>query len=55
MKKMDNCGFTIGTMLAFICFFLVILAAIAIIAYNNGVNKKNPIKNDNTENKFVLP
>jgi len=55
MKKMNNYGFTLGTMLAFICFFLVILVAVAIVAYNHGASPKANIKNESSENKFVLP
>lgn len=56
MQKLNNRGWGLGTMMAFIVFFVFVLLIIAIIAYNFGLDKGSPnhqIKIE--ENKFVSP
>ncbi len=54
MKRLNQQGFSIGVMIGFISFFLIIMIAIIILAYNYGIakNAKDPaIKIE--ENMFV--
>ncbi len=56
MKKLNNRGFGLGTLLAFICFFIVVMLAIAIMAYNAGVNSDSSKEQEHAqENTFVSP
>lgn len=56
MKKLNNHGWGLGTMLGFICFFVVIMLLIAIIAYNMGMSEQSSEHRINVEeNLFVLP
>lgn len=56
MVKLNNRGFGMSTMLIFIGIFIIVLIAVMVLAYNNGVEKDSP--NKAVENKngwFVSP
>ena len=56
MGRLNNRGFGMSTMLIFIGIFIVILIAIMVLAYNNGVEKDSPVKAVEKENgMFVTP
>ncbi len=56
MVKLNNRGFGMTTMLIFIGIFIIVLIAIMILAYNNGVEKDSPVKAVEKENGlFVSP
>ena len=56
MVKLNNRGFGMTTMLIFIGIFIIVLIAIMILAYNNGVEKDSPVKKKKKENGlFVSP
>ena len=40
MGKLNNRGFGMTTMIAFIIFFIIVLIAVMILAYDNGVEKR---------------
>lgn len=44
MGKLNNRGFGMSTMLIFIGIFVVVLIAVMVLAYNNGVEKDSPVK-----------
>ena len=56
MGKLNNRGFGMSTMLIFIALFIIVLIAIMVLAYNNGIEKDSP--NQTLEKKngvFVSP
>lgn len=56
MGKLNNRGFGMSTMLIFIALFIIVLIAIMVLAYNNGIEKDSP--NPTLEKKngvFVSP
>ncbi len=56
MGKLNNRGFGMSTMLIFIGIFIIVLIAIMVLAYNNGVEKDSPIKAVEKEDGiFVSP
>ena len=56
MVKLNNRGFGMSTMLIFIGIFIVVLIAVMVLAYNNGVEKDSPVKAVEKENgMFVTP
>ena len=56
MVKLNNRGFGMSTMLIFIGIFIIVLIAIMVLAYNNGVEKDSPIKAVEKEDGiFVSP
>ena len=56
MGKLNNRGFGMATMLAFIIFFIIVLIAIMVLAYDNGVEKDSPTKAvERKDNMFVSP
>ena len=56
MGRLNNRGFGMSTMLIFIGIFIVILIAIMVLAYNNGVEKDSPVKAVEKENgMFTTP
>ena len=40
--KLNNRGFGMSTMLVFIVLFIIVLIAIMVLAYNNGIEKDSP-------------
>ena len=44
MVKLNNRGFGMSTMLIFIGIFVVVLIAVMVLAYNNGIEKDSPVK-----------
>ena len=42
MGKLNNRGFGMSTMLIFIALFIIVLIAIMVLAYNNGIEKDSP-------------
>ena len=44
MGKLNNRGFGMSTMLIFIGIFIIVLIAVMVLAYNNGVEKDSPVK-----------
>ena len=56
MGKLNNRGFGMSTMLIFIGIFIIVLIAVMVLAYNNGVEKDSPVKAVENENGwFVSP
>ena len=56
MGKLNNRGFGMSTMLIFIGIFIIVLIAIMVLAYNNGVEKDSPVKAVEKEDGiFVSP
>ena len=55
MVKLNNRGFGMSTMLIFIGIFAVILIAIMVLAYNNGIEKDSPIKTVEKEDGMFVP
>ncbi len=56
MGKLNNRGFGMSIMLIFIGIFIIVLIAIMVLAYNNGVEKDSPIKAVEKEDGiFVSP
>lgn len=56
MFKLNNKGFGMSTMLIFIGIFIIVLIAIMVIAYNNGMEKDSPVKKVvNEDGWFVTP
>ncbi len=56
MAKLNNRGFGMSTMLIFIGVFVIVLIAIMVLAYNNGIGEDSPnpvIKKEDTI--FVSP
>ena len=41
MVKLNNRGFGMSTMLIFIGIFVVVLIAVMVLAYNNGIEKED--------------
>ena len=42
MKKLNNKGFSLGTMITFVCIFVFFLIVVALISFNLGVGKDSP-------------
>ena len=55
MVKLNNRGFGMSTMLIFIGIFIVVLIAIMVLAYNNGVEKDSPVKAVEKEDGMFVP
>ncbi len=55
MVKLNNRGFGMSTMLIFIGIFIIVLIAIMVLAYNNGVEKDSPVKVIEKENGIFVP
>ena len=55
MGKLNNRGFGMSTMLIFIGIFIVVLIAIMVLAYNNGVEKGSPVKAVEKEDGMFVP
>ncbi len=55
MGKLNNRGFGMSTMLIFIGIFIVVLIAIMVLAYNNGVEKDSPVKAVEKEDGMFVP
>ena len=55
MVKLNNRGFGMSTMLIFIGIFIVILIAVMVLAYNNGVEKDSPRKVVENEDGWFVP
>ena len=56
MGKLNNRGFGMSTMLIFIGIFIIVLIAVMVLAYNNGIEKDSPNKAVENENGwFVSP
>lgn len=56
MIKLNNKGFGMSTMLIFIGIFIIVLIAIMVLAYNNGVEKDSPVKAvEKEDGLFVSP
>lgn len=56
MVKLNNRGFGMSTMLIFIGIFIIVLIAVMVLAYNNGIEKDSPAKAVENENGwFVSP
>ncbi len=55
MVKLNNRGFGMSTMLIFIGIFIVILIAVMVLAYNNGVEKDSPTKVVENEDGWFVP
>ena len=55
MVKLNNRGFGMSTMLIFIGIFIVILIAIMVLAYNNGIEKDSPVKTVEKEDGMFVP
>ena len=55
MGKLNNRGFGMSTMLIFIGIFIVVLIAIMVLAYNNGIEKDSPNKAVENENGWFVP
>ncbi len=37
LRRLNQCGFGIGAMIGFICFFVLALIIVAILIYQNGL------------------
>lgn len=56
MVKLNNRGFGMSTMLIFIGIFIVVLIAVMVLAYNNGVEKDSPVKAvEKEDGMFISP
>ncbi len=56
MGKINNRGFGMSTMLIFIGIFVVVLIAVMVLAYNNGVEKDSPVKAvEKEDGMFISP
>ena len=56
MGKLNNRGFGMSTMLIFIGIFVVVLIAVMVLAYNNGVEKDSPVKAvEKEDGMFISP
>ena len=55
MGKLNNRDFGMSTMLIFIGIFIVVLIAIMVLAYNNGVEKDSPVKAVEKEDGMFVP
>ena len=55
MGKLNNRGFGMSTMLIFIGIFIVVLIAIMVLAYNNGVEKDSPVKTVEKKDGIFIP
>lgn len=56
MGKLNNRGFGMSTMLIFIGIFVVVLIAVMVLAYNNGVEKDSPMKAvEREDGMFISP
>ena len=55
MGKLNNRGFGMSTMLIFIGIFVVILIAVMVLAYNNGVEKDSPVRAVEKEDGIFVP
>ncbi len=55
MGKLNNRGFGMSTMLIFIGIFVVVLIAIMVLAYNNGIEKDSPVKAVEKEDGMFVP
>ena len=55
MDKLNNRGFGMSTMLIFIGIFIVVLIAVMVLAYNNGIEKDSPVKIVEKEDGMFVP
>ena len=55
MGKLNNRGFGMSTMLIFIGIFIVVLIAVMVLAYNNGIEKDSPVKTVEKEDGMFVP
>ena len=55
MGKLNNRGFGMSTMLIFIGIFIIVLIAVMVLAYNNGIEKDSPIKTVEKEDGMFVP
>ena len=55
MVKLNNRGFGMSTMLIFIGIFVVVLIAVMVLAYNNGIEKDSPVKTLEKEDGMFVP
>ncbi len=55
MVKLNNRGFGMSTMLIFIGIFVVVLIAVMVLAYNNGIEKDSPVKTVEKEDGMFVP
>ncbi len=55
MGKLNNRGFGMSTMLIFIGIFIVVLIAVMVLAYNNGIEKDSPVKIVEKEDGMFVP
>ena len=55
MGKQHNRGFGMSTMLIFIGIFIVVLIAVMVLAYNNGIEKDSPVKTVEKEDGMFVP
>lgn len=55
MGKLNNRGFGMSTMLIFIGIFIIVLIAVMVLAYNNGVEKDSPVKTVEKEDGMFVP
>ncbi len=55
MVRLDNRGFGLSTMLIFIGIFIIVLIAIMVLAYNNGIEKDSPVKTVEKEDGIFVP
>ena len=55
MGKINNRGFGMSTMLIFIGIFVVVLIAVMVLAYNNGIEKDSPVKTVEKEDGMFVP
>ena len=56
MVKLNNRGFGMSTMLIFIGIFIIVLIAIMVLAYDNGIEKGSDKQNIEKEGDiFVSP
>ncbi len=55
MGRLNNRGFGMSTMLIFIGIFVVVLIAVMVLAYNNGVEKDSPVKAVEKEDGMFVP
>lgn len=55
MGKLNNRGFGMSTMLIFIGIFIIVLIAVMVLAYNNGIEKDSPVKTMEKEDGMFVP
>ncbi len=55
MVKLNNKGFGMSTMLIFIGIFIIVLIAVMVLAYNNGIEKDSPVKTVEKEDGMFVP